>query len=103
MRKPRSILVVSVLLSFGLCMVVPAEDLPETAYDESERLPYASTPVFSVPVPNSVVRAPAGRPLVAASYPGSLRGLGTQRLDHQRGSQYPICDSITIRDHTLRC
>ena len=47
MRKPRFALVFFVLLVFGVSLAVPAEDLPETAYDESEGLPYASTPLFS--------------------------------------------------------
>jgi hypothetical protein len=29
-------------------LAVPAEDVPETAYDESEGLPYEGTPLFSI-------------------------------------------------------
>jgi len=47
MRKPRSALLFFVLLVFGLSLTVALEDLPETAYDESELAPYESTPLFS--------------------------------------------------------
>jgi hypothetical protein len=51
MRRASSILVVFVLLAFGLSLAVPAEDVPETGYDESEALPYESTPLSSIVVP----------------------------------------------------
>jgi hypothetical protein len=39
--------VVFLIFAFGLSLGFPAEDIPETAYDESEALPYESTPLFS--------------------------------------------------------
>ena len=51
MRKASSILVLFVLLAFGASLAVPAEDVPETAYDESEGLPCEGTPLFSIVVP----------------------------------------------------
>jgi hypothetical protein len=48
MRRPRSILVLCVVLAFGTSLAVPAEDVPETAYDESEALPYEGAPLFSI-------------------------------------------------------
>jgi hypothetical protein len=50
MRRPCFILILFVLLGFGLSLAVPAEDVPETAYDESETLPYESTPPVSIVV-----------------------------------------------------
>jgi hypothetical protein len=47
MKKPRSALLFFVLLVLGLSLAVPAEDVSETAYDESEGTPYESTPLFS--------------------------------------------------------
>ena len=35
------------LLALGLFAAVPVEDLPETAYDESEGVPYESTPLIA--------------------------------------------------------
>ena len=39
------------LLCFGVSLVVPAEDVPDTEYDESESLPYEMTPLLSIVVP----------------------------------------------------
>jgi hypothetical protein len=103
MRKLRSVLVLLAVVGLSLSFAIPANDVPETAYDESEPLPYVSTSLFSIPVPNAVVPAPAGRPLVAVFCPGSLRRLGSQRLDHRTDSPYPTSDSLTILNHTLRC
>ena len=58
MRRPCSILVLCVLLGFGVSLAVSAEDVLETAYDESEGLPYEGTPLFSIVV------SPAAAPTV---------------------------------------
>jgi hypothetical protein len=57
MRRPSSILLLCVLLGFGVSMVVPAEDVLETAYDESETLPIESVPTLAIATPASVVKA----------------------------------------------
>ena len=103
MRKWRFVLVVLAALALSVSFAVPGEDVPETPYDESEALPYASTSVFSVPVPNAVVRTPSGRPIVAVARPDSLRRFGSQGLDHPSGSPHPISDSFIILDQSLRC
>jgi len=103
MRKPCYTLVCCVLLSFGLCVVIRAEDVPETAYDESEALPYASTTVFSFPLPNTFAPAPSERPIVAVSSPGSFKRFRSHRPDHRSGSVHPISDSLIILDQSLRC
>ena len=56
MKRPCSILVLCVLLGFGASLAVPAEDVPETAYDESEALPYEGAPLFSIVVPLGAAR-----------------------------------------------
>jgi len=74
MRRPCSILVLFVLLTFGVSLAVPAEDVPETAYDESEALPYEGTPVFSSVVPLGAART-------TQAVPSSLHpGLGAPSL-----------------------
>jgi len=56
MRRRSSILILFVLLGFCVPLAVPAEDLPETAYDESEGLPYQGTPLYSTVVPQASAR-----------------------------------------------
>jgi hypothetical protein len=46
-KRSRSAFILLVLLVFCFSLTVPAEDLPETGYDESEAFPYESTPLFS--------------------------------------------------------
>jgi hypothetical protein len=56
------ILVFCVLLSFGVSLAVPAEDVPETPYDESEAVPYEGTPAFSSVVPLAAARTTQAEP-----------------------------------------
>ena len=90
-------------LAFGASLAVPAEDLPETVYDESEALPYEETPVVSIAVPEAVAQAPTVRPRASGFRLGSLRRPGAQHLDHVTGWAYPICDSLTILEQSSRC
>lgn len=55
MRRLCFILVLFVFFGFGVSRAVSAEDVPETMYDESEGLPYESTPLFPI-VPLAVAR-----------------------------------------------
>ena len=103
MRRPCSIVVVCVLLCFGVSVAVPGEDMPETAYNESEALPYVSTTVFSIAAPKAVVPGPAVRGIVSLLRSGSLRRPATQCFDQRIDSSYPICESLTILNHALRC
>ena len=104
MRKPRCILLcvllVCVLLGFGVSLIASAEDVPDTAYDESETLPYVCSSVVSTATPKVVVPAPGRRTVVAVFHHASLTGFGSQ---HQASSPFPICDSLTILDRSLRC
>ena len=62
MRRPCSILVLCVLLGFSVSLAVSAEDVLETAYDESEGLPYEGTPLFSIVVPPLSARTTPAAP-----------------------------------------
>jgi hypothetical protein len=69
MRRRCTILAFCILLAFGVSLAIPAEDVPETAYDESEALPYESTPLFSTAVPAVAARTTQAVP--SSLHPGS--------------------------------
>lgn len=48
--KPRTAIVVLMILAVFLPPGFPAEDVPETAYDESQAPPYERVPPFSIVV-----------------------------------------------------
>jgi len=48
MGKPRFTLIFFAFLVFGFSLVVPAEDVLETTYDESETQSYSAVPLFSI-------------------------------------------------------
>jgi hypothetical protein len=57
MRKPCLTLALVVLLATGLSLALPAEDLTETAYDESEGQPSEITPMISRALPSETPSA----------------------------------------------
>ena len=103
MRKRHCAHVFFVLLVLGLSLMVPAEDQAETVFDESEAQPCASAELFSMAALATVAELSSLRPRASVLPVGSLRSLGAQRLDHQPGRTHPMCDSLTILDHSLRC
>ena len=103
MRRSRSVLVLIIVAVFGMSFAVPVEDDPETPYDESQSLPYESSPAVSVVEPEAAAPAPVGPPCVLSFRRVCLRRVKAQRLEQRAGPAYPICDSLTIFDHTFRC
>jgi hypothetical protein len=103
MSKLRCVLVVLAALALGLSFAVPVEDVPETPYDESEALPYESTPVFSI-----MLRESAGVLQSVLTPAFSLHFHPTVGGDEILTEQWariphPIRVSVTILDHSLRC
>jgi hypothetical protein len=85
-----------------LSFAVPAEDLPETTYDESEPLPYEMTP----PLSGDLVQVPAPILQVVTILPGDLFSAARYalgRADCRELAAHPISDSLIILDHSLRC
>jgi len=103
MRRASSILVLSVLLGFGVSLAVPAEDVPETAYDESESLPFESTPVVSMAAPKTFEEAPAVRAGASQLLCTSLRTLEVRRSDRWAELPCTVSPSLIILDHSFRC
>ena len=102
MRTSRCLLVLLVALAFGLSFAIPAEDMPETAYDESEALPYEATPLFSIVLQES---ARTQSVLTSASplhFSPLLRRAEIQAEWSER-AEPQLSVSVTILDHSLRC
>jgi len=104
MRAPRStFLLFAFLLCLGLSLMVPAEDVSGTAYDESEQAPWEISPMFSLEV--------AANP-DAADVPGPVQShlrfnsweIGERQessVDEARGS--PRVSSPELWVQPLRC
>jgi hypothetical protein len=100
--KPYSILLLCVLLVFGLSFAIPAEDVPETAYDESEGLPYEGT------TPSAAVLQAS-----ACTVQTTMSSVSTFDLcfatrdgefeNRKSPSVHAVFDSLTIPDRSLRC
>jgi hypothetical protein len=102
MRRPCSVLILFVLLGFGVSLGVPAEDVPETAYDESEALPYEMTPPLSGDLAQESPPILQLVPIVPSSlFSTPKHALG--RAGYRGLAAHSIPDSLTILDHTLRC
>jgi hypothetical protein len=99
MRRHCSVLILFVLLGFGVPLAVPADDVPETAYDESEALPYEGTPLFSIVVQLTAARTSQAVPnslhhkLVAPSplIPAHVRDTVANRSADARISLALLC------------
>lgn len=97
MKDMRSILVFLVALFFGLSLAVPAEDVPETPYDESEVLPCESTPVFTTAVRTALLKTePAPEKHCCIQKFNLAHRLTTESVDW-------IAVSLIILDHSRRC
>lgn len=97
-----SFLVLFLALVLPLSSAIPAVDLPETAYDESEEVPYERAPLFSNEVwlqqvhrsqLESVFRA------TISGYPAQASTGFTAREPSIRVTGVPLSHI----DHTLRC
>lgn len=67
MRNFLPFLVLLLTSMFGVSLVLPAQDILETPYDESESLPLESTPVFSIQVRSFTSSVPGGLSMAAIS------------------------------------
>ncbi len=93
-------MIFGLILILGLSVAVPAEDMPETAFDESESPACESTPRFTILMPR-VARA---RTMICVS-PLGLSSLAKRCASCPDPSVRPhfTSDSLTILDHSFRC
>jgi hypothetical protein len=103
MRKPRFALALLLLLGLGASQAVPAEDLPETAYDESETLPYERTPPLSITVTQSPERTAKVelRSGYLLRFNSAMKRCQLRREETARSHRVP--DYLAILNHSLRC
>ena len=99
MNGPRSVFILLAALVLGLSMALPQQDLPETAYDESESLPYEGTPLFTVSLPDCLSQ-PIDQSRSCAPRRTAVRLQGTNLRAKDR---FALASSRTILDHSLRC
>jgi len=102
MRKSRSIVALLLFLGFGTSLAVPAEDLPETAYDESETLPYESTPLFSTAALPAVARRLQSAPSFRSPLGPSYRTRGDRGRTKRRELAAHAANNLTLLDCQLR-
>lgn len=102
MRKPFSILFLCMLLGIGASVVVQAEDLSDTPYDESESLPYEMTPSLSADLVHEAASALQVVPIGLNDASLTPRHL-LSRAECSGSAACHILDSLVLLDCTLRC
>ncbi len=101
--KPRCAVVFVMILTLGVSLGLPAEDVLEAVYDESEALPLEGAPSSSIVLLPVAARTPQP---VKSGFPfqgGSLTRRCQGRAERRAWSPHPSSDSLTILDHSLRC
>lgn len=103
MRKAWFAVILFVLLGFGVSLAVPAEDVPETPYDESETLPFEGAPLFSIVVPQASAQRAKGE--LSCSFLLRLNALTKwhQRRRENKADSHCVPNSLTILNHSFRC
>jgi hypothetical protein len=101
LSKLRCILVVLAALALSWSFAVSVEDDPETPYDESEALPYESSLTFSIVLQEfaRALQSPLTLGFPLHFHPTARDG----EILAERSAPHPICGSLTILDHSLRC
>jgi len=104
--KPRLAVVFLMILSLGVSLGLPAEDVLDAVYDESEAVPFETIPLLARDT--EVVKE-------LVTTPQSLLALGLHLGSDSLTSRYEvrakrageplrlIPESVTILDHCLRC
>ena len=103
MRNARSAIVFLVILTLGLSLGVLPEDVAETAFDESETLPYESTPLFSMAVRLVAALAVRTTTRISALSGGSLTKHCAFCPERRARPRHTTSDFLTILNHSFRC
>lgn len=104
MSIARSIFVLFSALILGLLFAVPGQDLPVTAYDESESSPYE----VALPHLSTLIDRQEPSPKPIRMFAIRFCGVSASTVDGnsrvvQRGIHEPVRESRAILYHELRC
>ena len=100
MIRSRYMFVLLVALMLGVSSAMATEDVPETAYDESESLPWKGTPLVSIAVPAIAAKVPRVE-TGALHIRFNLRRM--QWLNKSKQEVHVNFDDLSILHHLLRC
>ena len=103
MRKLRCLLAVLVALVFGLSLAVSAEDVPDTAYDESDSLPYEITSIFCIAQLRPVAQGQAVLPRSSLRCLASRRSFNKQDHANRTGLPHSVAHYLNVLEHFFRC
>jgi hypothetical protein len=98
MRVVRFALVLLAAFTLSSSFVIPADDVLETPYDESEALPYETTPSFSIIQQESALALRLEFPL--QFHRDAKRKMLAEQSERDA---HPFCDSVIVLDHSFRC
>jgi len=98
MRVVRFTLVLLTAVALSLSFALPAEDVLETAYDESEALPYESTPPYFV-----MQDRPTLAPALEFLFQVRREPKGEMPAERLDLDAYLACKSLIVLDHSFRC
>jgi len=96
-------LVLFVALVLSVSFAVFAQDVPETAYDESESLPCESVPVVSATLIETSTGSPTPPPRVSRFRLESRSRIAMLHLAKREGRADSNSDLLITLDHLLRC
>ena len=99
----RPVLVLFVALGLSVSFAIPAEDLPETPYDESESIPVENTATASILQPRSVEVSHAPRVDQSSRVDSFLKERAAQCFPLRTELDVPVPPSPVILDHSFRC
>jgi hypothetical protein len=90
------------IVALGVSLGLPAEDVLDVVYDESEPMPYQAAIGFSVVLPQtfaSIANTISHSPVLSGGPPTECTTLCPESNPKKRG----VSDSLTIMNHSLRC
>jgi len=103
MGKLHASLILFLALAFGLFSAIPAHDVPETPYDESETAPYESAPsLLNEAVDSARMLLPAAPTPSSPSCAALPTGRAETRIECMK-QVHPISDCLALPAYSLRC